>query len=60
MIGRVVLHEGRVGVVIDAWPLPDPEGCLVRFEPLIAGEVVRFNDPSDLVVVPLRDRRSVA
>jgi hypothetical protein len=64
-IGNVVLQAGgRLGVVIDAWPLSDPRGVVVRWEPLLSGEVETFDDEiearrdvSELTVVWLRDVR---
>lgn len=55
-IGSVVRAlDGRgIGVVTDAWPLVDPRGVSVRWEPLLSGRVSTC-DPAELVVVPLVD-----
>lgn len=58
-IGAVVVgRDGRVGVVIDCWPMQDAAGGTVRWEPLLSGEVTRLT-PDEVTVVTLDERRTV-
>lgn len=52
-LGSVVLDEdGRIGVVIDCWPLVAPAGLSIRWEPLLSGRVTKCV-PSAVTRVPL-------
>jgi len=57
VLGQVVRHArtGRIGVVIDAWPTfgdRPPEGTIVRWEPLLGGEVSTLA-ADEYAIVPL-------
>lgn len=50
-IGRVVrADDGRVGVVVDVWPLHAPHHGVVLWEPLLAGDRTTV-EPVEVVVI---------